>query len=187
MLPLLTLTSLPPSRRTWPPLQMSRCLIRSWHRDESPFPPAADEIFGGWVNLGENENYFTYAKGTHTEPRGTGGFAKITNPAPYDAKRVRVTVPPGHMVIFYEHVAHEVTSVPVQKVDLRLFIGWRLTHATTPLIADINKRLDEQGIVRIKSGQECPMHAALHWYVHEHCAPPTFHIRYFQRLPLTTR
>ena len=166
---------------------MSRCLIRSWHRDESPFPPAADEIFGGWVNLGENDNYFTYAKGTHTEPRGTGGFAKITNPAPYDAKRVRVTVPPGHMVIFYEHVAHEVTSVPVQKVDLRLFIGWRLTHATTPLIADINKRLDEQGIVRIKSGQECPMHAALHWYVHEHCAPPTFHIRYFQRLPLTTR
>lgn len=135
----------------------------SWHRDESPFPPKADEIFGGWINIGETSNYFTFAKGTHKEQRGTGGFAKIKNPAPYDAKRVRVTVPPGHLVIFYEHLAHEVTSVPVKKMDLRLFIGWRLTDATTPLISDISKRMDEQGIIRIKSGQECPMHAALHW------------------------
>lgn len=136
---------------------------RSWHRDETPFAPAADEIFGGWINLGEDSNYFSCAKGTHTEPRGTGGFAKITNPAPFDAKRTRVEVPPGHMVIFYEHLAHEVCSVPVKKLDLRLFVGWRLTTKDTPLIADIAKRFEEQGIITIKSGQECPMHAALHW------------------------
>ena len=85
-------------------------------------------------------------------------------------------MPPGHLVIFYEHLAHEVTSVPVKKMDLRLFIGWRLTDATTPLISDISKRMDEQGIIRIKSGQECPMHAALHWYGRRlNTPPPTSH------------
>lgn len=135
----------------------------SWHRDETPFAPAEDDIFGGWINLGESSNYLSCAKGTHTEPRGTGGFTKITDPAPFDAKRVRVEVPPGHLVIFYEHLAHEVCSVPIKKLDVRLFVGWRLTTRDTPLIADIAKRFKEQATFTIKSGQECPMHAALHW------------------------
>jgi hypothetical protein len=135
----------------------------SWHRDETPFAPKDDEIFGGWINLGEQSNYFSCAKGTHTEPRGTGGFAKIVDSAPFDARRTKVEVPPGCIIIFYEHLAHEVCSAAVKTLDVRLFVGWRLTAKEKPLIPDIAKRLDEQGTITIKSGQECPMYAALHW------------------------
>lgn len=138
----------------------------SWHRDETPFAPESDEIFGGWFNAGEASNYFSCAKATHKEKRGKGGFAPIVNPAPFNEKRTTIEVPPGSLVIFYEHLAHEVSSAPVKQLDLRLFVGWRLTDKTLPLIPDIEKRFAEQGTITIKSGQECPMHALLHWTNH---------------------
>lgn len=148
-------------------LPVCLCLaFRGWHRDESSSAAPTDRVFGGWINCGKEDTEFTCAPGSQREKRGTGGFVKIKDGTPYDAKCRRIRVPPGYQVIFVEHIVHKVTAAATKAMDLRLFMGWRLTDATTPLFDDIEERLDDQGIVRIKSGQMPPMHAALHWTNH---------------------
>jgi hypothetical protein len=130
-----------------------------WHRDVYGGAAGAiqdtDLVFGGWVNMnydtapatGDKKEtrmqYFWCAPGTHNTPeaikaqREGGQFAKIEDAAELAncAARVqKIEVPPGHCVIFYQRLAHQVCP-GVQPVhpSVRLFLGHRLTKSDVPL------------------------------------------------------
>jgi len=145
----------------------------TWHRDESfEWCTPEDIIMGGWVNLNSTQDqYVSLIPGTHRakageDPEeGSGGFT--TFPKEYvpalNQKKQRLTIPPGHLFVFYQDTAHEVVS-NVQKgfSQFRLFTGVRLTPATTSLVPDLDRRFDEKAAIPMKSGQAAPMFAQMH-------------------------
>ena len=137
----------------------------SWHRD-TPMSDmiytgeGGDHIFGGWVNFNEDTQGFSCIKGAHKpghNPRTS--FAKET-PTVEDLKRKKnVTIPPGHIIIFYENIIHEVVSRKRDFVVLRMFTGWRITRHEEPLMGreELHRIIYHQDIYPLKSGQIPPM------------------------------
>ena len=150
----------------------------SWHRDVYGGPKPlheSDEVFGGWVNLSENTQELVVLLGTHNDPRdATTGFATQENDGCLTArlraqksdtiklnKKGHVEVPPGHAVIFVQHILHAVLGGKQPNTEeLRLFCGYRLTSDTEPLMEydTIN-----MGVPRIPSGQLPPMYSQNHY------------------------
>jgi hypothetical protein len=153
----------------------------SWHRDTTPseFTTAGDSIFGGWINFDLYEDqYFSCIKTSHShepldsmkridynkrDPITGSGFKKYSAPdqTKLDELKIplkeRVAIPPGHMVIFYQEIVHELLSTkrPAYKgPSYRLFTGWRLTHDMLPFkpTHPFNFYTD-MATPRIKSGQ----------------------------------
>lgn len=150
----------------------------SWHRDESMNTLPGDDIFGGWINLDLEPQYFSCAPGTHLEADArdrNAGFAKITDPAA-KARYQRmadaygpVAIPPGHILVFYERLAHEVVSVKAKRLMRRMFLGWRATTAREPLFGTnvTNEWMTTQHPPMIKSGQKPQMYGDLHENCHQ--------------------
>lgn len=134
----------------------------SWHRDEAPSADPDDLTFGGWINLDDSDQFFSCVPETHHVQRGTTGFGKIDG-AIYASDKACYRVPSGSIVLFYEHIVHEVVSRAAKHDMYRLFLGWRLTTSTEPLILSLDRRLETQAIMPLKSQQMPPMYAALHW------------------------
>lgn len=137
----------------------------SWHRDEALNTLPGDDIFGGWINLDEQPQYFSCAPRTHTEEGAhdrNAGFAKITTPeqmAHYQRIANRhgpVAIPPGHILIFYERLVHEVHKVTATHIMRRLFLGWRATNASAPLFGQMQTDawMQSQAPPKVKSGQK---------------------------------
>lgn len=137
----------------------------SWHRDESLFALDDDLVLGGWWNFDDKPNYFSCVKGSHRGVHGNGGFAKVSKEAAeeFSSKNIHVEIPPGHVIIFNEQIAHEVLAKKLKYDSYRLFLGWRITTSEKPLDKDLLSKLDQQCAMMIKSGQEPPMWAKLHW------------------------
>ena len=137
----------------------------SWHRDESPCDEG-DEVFGGWINLDNNNQYFSGCPGTHKYVSKHNGFAKIKKEEFKEYQRLQKTIeiPPGHIFIFYEKMVHEVKRSKKKYVN-RLFTGWRLTKSDQCIHGNENlrKMLKEKAIIPLKSGQIPPMYAKLHF------------------------
>lgn len=130
------------------------------HRDETPAARDGDDVFGGWLNTDDVEQTFVCAPRTHTDV-GTRnyGFAKVTDEdtlEAYAARRTTVAVPPGHMLLFYERILHEVTAVRAADDLTRVFVAYRLTHADSPLFGEdaLERCIAEQAVPKIKSGQD---------------------------------
>lgn len=154
----------------------------SWHRDEAPSIKKGDIVFGGWINLDSTPQYFSCIPRSHkVNTSGGGGFVKI------DAKTLKtlnktlnnqkssiktnmtnekVEIGPGDIIIFNENILHEVLPNKSKNDMYRLFLGWRLTKYTTPLIEDLEKKLAFQAVMPLKSNQIPPMYAKLHWTNH---------------------
>ena len=142
----------------------------SWHRDISPETLETDTIFGGWINLSNEDQYFSCISGTHNDKPGNNrkGFATIKdknlirqyNNSP---NKTLVKILPGHLIIFNENIIHEVVSKSSKARIVRLFIGWRLTNEDTPLIPNLEKLLEEQAVIPLKSFQIPPLYATLHF------------------------
>ena len=154
----------------------------SWHRDiyDGPKPlPESDEIFGGWVNLSENTQELVVLLGTHNDPpEGMTGFATQENDARLSSailaqanqsfgflktnKKGHVEVPPGHAVIFLQHILHAVLGGKKQPSveELRFFCGYRLTNDTASLM---DYDTINMGVPRIPSGQFPPMYSQNHY------------------------
>ena len=139
-----------------------------WHRDESPGAQPGDTVLGGWLNLDNSQQLFSCVPGTH-RPVGGGnasGFGLIKKRelvAEYNSKRTKVSIPPGHILIFNENIVHEVVSSTKKDKSYRLFTAWRLTEHNEPLIPDLDTQLATQAAITIKSGQAPAMWAKLHW------------------------
>ena len=137
----------------------------SWHRDETPRAKQSDKTFGGWWNLDNHTQYFSCVPGTHKGVRGHSGFSTVKNKADkehYNGLRTKVEIPPGSILLFYEHMMHEVISTKAKVDQHRLFVGWRVTKETDPLF-EIDNRVEQQAVMLLKSGQFPPMYSRLHW------------------------
>jgi hypothetical protein len=139
----------------------------SWHRDEAPTAATGDVVLGGWWNLDDSVSHFSCIPKSHRGVKGHAGFARITSKeeiAAFTDKKTLVSIPPGAILLFNEKIVHEVLNTRRAFTTYRLFLGWRITKATTPLIGDILfTQLEDQAPVTIKSGQAPPMWAKLHW------------------------
>lgn len=147
----------------------------SWHRDEAENTLPGDDIFGGWINLDLEPQKFSCAPGTHLEAGArdrNAGFAKITDPrakAHYAGISTVAEIPPGHMLVFYERLVHEVISVKAKRLMRRMFLGWRATIAREPLFGTnvTNEWMTTQHPPKIKSGQKPQMYGDLHENCHQ--------------------
>lgn len=102
-----------------------------WHRDviTGKYIEGDDSIFGGWVNLDlNNSQRFICDLGTQQRP-GSAGFHR-EQPT---GKANSVTIPPGHAIIFYQHILHAIAPSTFKSDSYRQFISFRLTKSNVPL------------------------------------------------------
>ena len=147
------------------------------HRDVTPskYLKESDDdlLFGGWLNLTSHEQFFIGKPGSHLGIRNTfevsqahKGFSTLDPNSDeyrnYQETKKRFTVPPGHLIIFPQHLIHEVVSQKSDHEQFRLFFGWRLTKAVTPLFSDKESVIDNLGVPLEPSGQMPPMYSANH-------------------------
>ncbi len=134
----------------------------SLHRDDAPPALDGDTLFGGWVNLDDTDQFFRCAAGTHLEVGDQNkGFAKITHPDEidhYSAQIKPIKIDPGHMLVFYERIVHEVAAITrtdKEESMYRMHCGFRLTRQSNPLFDSKTTRewIETQAVPRIKSAQ----------------------------------
>ena len=111
----------------------------SYHRDESIIHHPDDFMMGGWVNLDvEQTQYFSFCPGTHSSVRDEPktGFVTIPRKEAAEFRKVSalIEIPPGHHVLFFSHIVHEVKPGKIKKNTLRLFSGYRITETTRPML-----------------------------------------------------
>ena len=161
-----------------PNLQFEQCFDRtmirrpsqkpgkeSFHRDESPGAHVGDTVYGGWVNLDPFDQYFSGCPGTHKEVAQNRGFAKIGKEEleKYKGRQHLITIPPGHIFIFYERMVHEVLPSKKKEDQHRMFLGWRTTYSKVPLVPNVEALIKLQAPMPIKSGQQCTQYSTMHW------------------------
>ena len=137
----------------------------SWHRDEAALAAADDLLFGGWWNFDEDDQFFSCVPKTHKGVSKNAGYALIKDKAvklAYKKKSIKVRIPPGCIIVFYERIVHEVIGKKAAHEMLRLFLGWRLTKSTEPLYPNEIK-FKTQAVMPLKSNQTPSMFATLHW------------------------
>lgn len=148
----------------------------SWHRDETPNAKATDLIFGGWLNLDDQDQYFSCIPrsrqifaGDHSQ-LGKGFFAlPKSQHATYNDQKVRVVIPSGHILVFFENTIHEVVAKGARYDMYRLFTAWRLTKESSSLHTDNAQkaRLSMQAVMPLKSNQMPVIYPKL-WWVNNH-------------------
>lgn len=151
----------------------------SWHRDISPmvivltdkdkkeYQVKQDEnVFGGWINLDEEPQYFSCSLSTHRDrfsmkKRGNG-FA-LQN-VPKDISQVRVPVPSGHAIVFYQNILHQVLPKKQKKDSFRLFQSFRVSRSSSPMFPkeQVETWIREQATPLLPSGQHPPMYSSNH-------------------------
>eukprot|EP00931_Biecheleriopsis_adriatica_P033975 TRINITY_DN19677_c0_g1_i2.p1 TRINITY_DN19677_c0_g1~~TRINITY_DN19677_c0_g1_i2.p1 ORF type:complete len:441 (-),score=40.93 TRINITY_DN19677_c0_g1_i2:25-1347(-) len=144
------------------------------HRDISKHKLEQDEVFGGWLNLDPSSQYFHCVPGSHCEALqpGRSGFCREASSSVEVRRMQRVEVPCGHMVVFYQHILHEVPRQVITVDSLRLFVGWRLTSSLASLqdlaseasaaVPDTDEVICLQAVPLLPSGQSPPMYGLNH-------------------------
>ena len=137
----------------------------SWHRDIG-----GDRIFGGWINLDTDANQaFTCVFGSEINRDSDRGFVKFSKEqmARLETQKTVVQIPPGHLIVFDQTIAHKITAVSRQPAtSFRLYVGWQVSAITDfppqldPILAE---HLRLQTAPPLPSGQRAPMYAKLHW------------------------
>jgi hypothetical protein len=152
--------------------------VETAHRDITPIENLIeaddDMMFGGWINISKNVQYFIAKPGSHVDAKNSfsvvkdyeEGFSSISQSSKeflhYLRDRRMFPIQPGHMVIFPQHILHEVMATSGTE-QMRLFTGWRLTLGTKCLFHEAKKKAIETiGPVRMPSSQEPPMVAGHH-------------------------
>ncbi len=135
----------------------------SVHRDEAKTAQLGDDVFGGWLNLDDEDQIFTAVPRTHFEQGlENKGFATLKKNTyefeAYSAELQRIAIPPGHLLIFYERLVHSVTSSTARRDMRRIHCGFRLTFHDSPLFEDTSQWISQQAAPRIKSGQWPPLY-----------------------------
>ncbi len=146
------------------------------HRDVTPGNLLVEEdddlLFGGWLNPTSQNQYFVGKPGSHIGIRNTfqvsralEGFCKLDTKSQeyqeYKKSKQKFKIPPGHLIIFPQHLLHEVLSQKGPE-QFRLFFGWRLTKSRTTLFPEKAHTIDTLGVPRIPSGQIPPMYSSNH-------------------------
>jgi hypothetical protein len=126
-----------------------------------------DLMFGGWLNLDtQAPQGFSCVPGTHRPGSNFGrGFTTIKkeDKKQYKSLTAQITNPPGHILIFFANIVHEVLPKKRKYTSARMYCCWRATQQDVPLFPDTLSRLRNQKLMPLPSGQMPPMHAKLHW------------------------
>lgn len=139
----------------------------AWHRDQGPIANTNEEfILGGWVNLDTAfTQTFSCIPGTHFDRvSDVNGFVKV-NEVPEEG-RAKIEIPPGHCILFFQNLLHEVNAKKSPINSLRLFLGWRVTKNQQPLFPSHEETMESQGVPFIPSGQVPPMFNGNHMSFH---------------------
>lgn len=145
----------------------------SWHIDDSPSADAADAIFGGWLNLGPDKQFFVCQLGSHLEyrdPLRKVGFTPIRDPvrrAELNATGVKVRIPVGNAIVFFQVITHAVNPdirKPGTLPSVRLYFGARLSNDDQPLGGkeELMRAFTDMAPVRVKSNQEADMYPVMY-------------------------
>ena len=138
----------------------------TWHRDVSPRTlDSTDRLFGGWLNLGPEVQYYRFVPDTHGETGGSAGFVRSFSKEDkrgFTRTSREVEVPVGHVVVFYENIVHCVRKKVHTVDEYRLFLGWRLTEDDDSINRgndgeDLHAAIETQSVMALKSGQRSPM------------------------------
>ena len=108
----------------------------SWHRDIG-IKDSGDVIYGGWINLdplGSEPHKFSCVPRNILTPTTTG-FVKFTKEESslLKSQRVIYTIPPGHMIVFDQTLAHEIIARRSTFDSHRLYLSYRITSSSLPL------------------------------------------------------
>jgi len=157
----------------------------TWHRDLNPMsmvivdkkkktyiPRPNEYIFGGWVNLDDQPQYFSCALSTHTDPilvkkgRSESGFTAQEKPSK-DTQPTKIQVPPGHAIVFFQKILHQVAPQKYKQDSFRQFQLFRIVCSPTtpePLFPQqtIQKWIHDQATPLLPSGQHPPMFSSNH-------------------------
>jgi hypothetical protein len=139
-----------------------------FHRDEAT-SSNADQVYGGWVNLGFENQYFNAVPRTHKTSSKQAGFSVVKDDEKtciYEAACKSYTIPPGCVVIFQSNIVHTVVGGKTSPGSARrLYIGWHVTDKGEPLTEreELIKSIQDQGVIRLPSGQIPPMYAKMNW------------------------
>jgi hypothetical protein len=123
-----------------------------WHRDYigDKEIDETDSVFGGWINLDVTGNQRFICKINTQQKPGASGF-HLEHPG--DSAN-SITIPPGHVIIFYQHLLHAVAPSSFAKDSFRQFVSWRLTKSTEQLWKkEKQDNMDNQTVPRTPSGQ----------------------------------
>lgn len=145
------------------------------HRDITPHSELCDGdfVFGGWVNLSNTDQYFVCKPGSHLDVRDTktaagsshgfNNLSKESTKTDYIPFRKTWTIKPGHIIIFPQHILHEVLGKKSKYEQLRLFVGWRLTTSNRLLFEQEKETVIRTlSVPRLPSGQIPPMYSSNH-------------------------
>ena len=144
----------------------------AWHRDDGYKCPG-DIIFGGWLNLDKEPQYFTCAAGDFLQPLAVDDTTKGVGFIPFEKsesdayryanpKHEPITIPSYNLIIFNQTIAHAITQKTMTQTSYRQYFGWRITSKNGPYFSK-QAIIENQGMPLLPSGQECPMYASLHW------------------------
>ncbi len=149
-----------------------------WHRDISITPEG--EIFGGWINLDEIDQHFSCVPGSHIdfEPNeADSGFSTLETifrkhciskdkqkEVIFKIKKIseKITVPPGHIIIFPQYILHEVLNSKADNDMMRLFTGWRLTSDTNVITGGELSKANNFEPMRLPGGMLPRMYSRMH-------------------------
>jgi hypothetical protein len=138
-----------------------------WHRDITPNLPKDDLMFGGWINFDSTSQYFSCVPGTHNDEKDeTSGFTKLNdkNFESYKKQKKLIDVKPGHILIFYQNIVHEVLAKKTKWNQMRLFTSFRITDSLEPLFENEYKEaILNQGVPLIPSSQFPAMWSKHNW------------------------
>jgi len=147
------------------------------HRDVTPGKLLKEEdddiLFGGWINLSKHDQYFIGLPGSHLEFKNTYevskahiGFCKLDIKSDdykeYQKNKKKFVVKPGHIIIFPQHLLHEVLANKSENEQFRLFTGWRLTLSNTVLFTNKEQTIDNLDVPYIPSGQVPSIFSKMH-------------------------
>jgi hypothetical protein len=164
----------------------TKCSAEKWHQDNSPCDPD-DRCLGGWCNLDQSDQFFSCIPSTHSY-KGLNGFAELSDKECENIfkthKQESIRVPPGHWIMFFNSIIHEIHPRKMTFDSLRLFIGIRMSKLNyhlfdydnnpnlKPFVSkdredyyhnddqqyhfDLNTHITDQGIMPVPSGDLSP-------------------------------
>jgi hypothetical protein len=162
-----------------------------WHRDvtDAKFLNKDWCVFGGYTNLNNEEMYFRCVKKSHRNERGKiydlrklkAGFAKLDKKdhPEYESSASNIKVPPGHHVIFFQHIIHTVIKYKNKIKLYRLYTGFMVTraeeknNASSPVVShsleyplggtlELKRMLKHQDVPIMCTGKKFPIYYSNH-------------------------
>ena len=126
-------------------------------------------MFGGWLNLNDSNQYFSCIPRSNLDYKNGSGFSKIKKNSQeflnLDNNKLKIEIKPGHCILFFQDLIHEILSSK-SKIDMyRIFHSFRITKSSENIF-NYENIFKNQAVPYLPSGQIPPMYAKLHWTNH---------------------